>query len=111
MQWDEIATKLAGVAGALVSTRFLSGTWPQKLATAASGAIASFFATPYVVAKLSLPEGFAGFLVGLFGMAILSRTWDWLQTSSLVSFLHAFFRTTPTEKTHPKRRAEDHEAT
>jgi hypothetical protein len=95
LQWDEIqsiATKCAGVAGALVSMRFLSGSVPSRLVMALGGAVFSFFGTDFVSSKLSLPEGLAGFLLGLFGMSILSRAWEWLQTTSLSGFLTAFFK-------------------
>jgi hypothetical protein len=100
LQWEEIqgiATKCAGVAGALVSMRFLSGSIVSRLVMAAGGAIFSFFGTDFVAGKLSLPEGLAGFLLGLFGMSILSRAWEWVQTSSFSGFLMAFFKIPQTQ--------------
>lgn len=80
---DVIAAKLAGVAGALVSMRFLQGTWPQRISTAVCGALISFYAAPYVASRVGIPEGLSGFLMGLFGMAIASRLWEWVQTTPL----------------------------
>lgn len=79
--FDVIAAKLAGVAGALVSMRFLQGSWPQRISTAICGALISFYAAPYVSARVGIPEGLGGFLMGLFGMAIASRLWEWVQTT------------------------------
>jgi hypothetical protein len=94
---QSIVTKLAGVLGALVSLRFLSGPLASRLIMAVGGALFSFFGTDYVSSKLSIPEGLAGFLLGLFGMSILSRIWEWLQTTSLSGFLSAFFKVPQSE--------------
>ncbi|VTU32375.1 hypothetical protein H4CHR_02999 [Variovorax sp. PBS-H4] len=75
-------TKLAaGIAGALVSMKFLQGTWPEKLGMAAGGSALSYFATTPIAEWLSTPraEGLVGFLVGLFGMAIVSKGYEVIQ--------------------------------
>jgi len=82
---ETLAVKLSGVAGAIVSMRFLTGTWPERLFTALCGAITSFFITPYLSEKIGLPAGLTGFLVGLFGMAIASRMWEWVQTTPVAA--------------------------
>lgn len=78
---DAFLVKAAGVAGALVSMRFLQGTWPQRVSTAFCGALLSYYVAPYVSQRVGIPEGFGGFLMGLFGMAIASRIWEWVQTT------------------------------
>lgn len=85
MQFEAIAVKLSGVAGAIVSVKFLTGTWPQRLFTALCGAILSYFVTPFLSQKIGLPEGLTGFLCGLFGMAIASRMWEWVQTTPIAA--------------------------
>lgn len=84
--FDVVAAKLAGVAGALVSMRFLQGTWPQRISAALCGAAISFYAAPYVSSRIGLPEGLGGFLIGVFGMAVASRIWEWIQTAPIVPF-------------------------
>ena len=32
---------------------------------------------------MGIPEGLSGFLLGLFGMAIASRFWEWIQTTPI----------------------------
>jgi len=78
---DVWAAKLAGVAGALVSMRFLQGSWPERLSTAAAGAVVSYYLGPWLAERVGLPIGLTGFLVGLFGMAVMSRAWEWVQTT------------------------------
>lgn len=84
---EYIVSKLAGVAGALVSVRFLSGSLASRLVMALGGATFSLYAAEYVSAKLSLPEGLAGFLLGLFGMSILSRIWEAIEKGKLDKFI------------------------
>jgi hypothetical protein len=72
---------LPGVAGALVSMKFVKGSVTEKLLMAAGGAVVSYFATDYVSTTLGLPQGITGFLIGLFGMSILSRLWEWFQAT------------------------------
>lgn len=86
---DAIAGKAAGLAGALVSMHFLQGTWPARLSMAASGCLFSFFASPYLSQKTGLPEGLSGFLLGLFGMAVVSRVWEWVQTTPVAAIWQA----------------------
>jgi len=81
--FDVVAAKLAGVAGSLVSMHFLQGSWPQRVSTAICGALISFYAAPYVSTRVGIPEGLGGFLLGLFGMAIASRLWEWVQTTPI----------------------------
>jgi len=96
--WDDFQTgagRVAGVAGALVSMRFIAGSIAERLVMAAGGALFSFFASEYVAHKLAIPEGLAGFLLGLFGMSILSRIWDWVQTVSIDGFIRSWFKIPP----------------
>ena len=83
---DAIAGKAAGLAGAVVSMHFLQGTWPARISLAISGALFSYFAAPYLSQRTGLPEGLAGFLLGLFGMAVVSRVWEWVQTTPVAAF-------------------------
>lgn len=76
---DAVMTKLAGVAGALVSLKFINGTWPERLVMAAGGSLLSIYATPWAAVKTGLPEGLCGFLFGLFGMAICAKIWESIQ--------------------------------
>jgi len=74
--FDALAAKLAGVLGAVVSMHYLQGSWPARLGMAASGSLVAYYASPYLSLLLGIPEGLAGFLTGMFGMAIVSRGWE-----------------------------------
>ena len=77
--FEAIAVKLAGVAGAVVSMRFLHGTLLERLSMATSGALLSYYLAPHISMRLGIPEGLTGFLVGFFGMAVASRAWEAVQ--------------------------------
>lgn len=76
---DILAGKLAGLAGAVVSMRFLQGSWPSRISMAIGGALFSYYAAPFLAKFTGLPEGLAGFLLGLFGMAVASRIWEGIE--------------------------------
>jgi hypothetical protein len=83
INFDELAAQLAGVAGSLVSMRYLQGSWPARLSMAASGSLISFYAAPHLAIVTGMPEGLTGFLLGLFGMAVVSRAWEWVQQAPI----------------------------
>lgn len=83
---DVVLTKLSSVAGALVSMKFLSGTVTERLLTASAGALLAYIVSPHLASRIGLPEGFTGFLAGLFGMAVMSRLWEFIQTAPISDF-------------------------
>ncbi|WP_312993411.1 hypothetical protein [Achromobacter animicus] len=79
--FDAFAAKFAGVLGAAVSMRYLQGSWPARLSMAISGSLVAYYTAPYLSLMLGIPEGLAGFLTGMFGMAIVSRAWEAVQSA------------------------------
>jgi hypothetical protein len=73
-------------AGALVSTRLLTGSVTERLLTALAGGAIAYVTSPYLSNKIGLPESITGFLMGLFGMAIASRLWEFIQTAPISDF-------------------------
>lgn len=92
-----IVKLVSGIVGAFVSLKFVPGTWPERLFMVSAGAFLSYVATDPLASYLGMgkeAQGLVGFLVGLFGMAILSKlyeafvsldakrmasdAWDWL---------------------------------
>ena len=76
--WLKLAS---GVAGALVSLRFVQGTWKEKLTMLVGGSALSLLGTTTASTYLGMAnaEGLVGFLLGLFGMAIVSKIYDAIQ--------------------------------
>ena len=73
---------IAGLAGSVVSLRFVQGTWKEKALMVIGGAAFSIFATSPVAqyVGMSNAEGLVGFLIGLFGMAIASKVYELIQS-------------------------------
>lgn len=85
LTFEEVSVRAAGVAGALVSVNFLQGPLSARLLMATGGAVLSFYGTHWAAAATGLPEGFTGFLLGLFGMAVVSRAWAFIQDLPLAA--------------------------
>lgn len=73
-----VAKLVAGVVGSVASLRFVQGSLIERLSMAVGGASLSYYAaTPVAVwAGSKDAEGLAGFLIGLFGMAIVAKLYE-----------------------------------
>lgn len=79
--YDVIATKLAGLVGAITSYRFIPGTKKERVGLVACGAALSWYGSQYVSDKTGLPAGFAGYLTGFFGMSIAAKIHEWVRAA------------------------------
>lgn len=72
---------IAGAAGALVSLRFVQGTWVEKGVMAIGGSALSYFGTSPAATYLNMAnaEGLCGFIIGLFGMSIVAKLYELIQ--------------------------------
>jgi hypothetical protein len=72
---------VAGLAGAVVSLRFVQGTWMERTLMAVGGAAMSYLGTTPLAEWLQAPkaEGVIGFFIGLFGMAIVAKIYEVVQ--------------------------------
>jgi hypothetical protein len=86
----EVAHKLSGPAGGLVAMMFLRDTWPKRFAMAAAACPLSWYGAPVLVQWMPINEGLAGFLLGLFGMSIVSKIFDAWQGVSLGPTIQAW---------------------
>ncbi len=80
---DALMAKGAGVLGACASLAFLRGSWPERIAMAIGGSVVSYYAAPWMAGTTGLPQGLAGFLLGLFGMAVCGKVWEAIQAAPL----------------------------
>lgn len=69
---------------------WLRGPWGRRLAMATLGAAASYYGAPYVAQTLSLSEGFAGFMLGLFGMSLVDSIFKTWQDQGLTAMIRDF---------------------
>ena len=73
-----IAKLIASVLGALASINFVKGTWPERIFMVLAGSALSYYGTTPIAQGVNLAdaEGLVGFLLGLFGMAIVARLYE-----------------------------------
>jgi hypothetical protein len=77
----DVAKFVAGTAGAIASLKFVNGTIPEKSFMVLGGSSLSYYgATPLAIwSGMNHSEGLVGFLLGLFGMAIVAKTYEVVQ--------------------------------
>ncbi len=77
----EVVKIISGVIGALVSLNFVRGTWYAKCLMALGGSCLSYFGACPVTKWLDIAniEGLVGFIIGLFGMAVVSKIYELIQ--------------------------------
>ena len=94
ISWFKVA---AGTAGAFVSLRFIQGTKTEKGIMAVGGSAMSYFGASPMADYLHMvtAEGLIGFMIGLFGMAIVSKLYEVIQAVDAYAvakrFLDKFF--------------------
>lgn len=64
-----------GAAGSLVALPFLQGPWSVRVAMVLGGSALSFYGTKPVASWMQVinSDGLIGFLIGLFGMALVAK--------------------------------------
>jgi hypothetical protein len=80
---DVWIAKLSGIAGAVISLNFIKGTWFERVTMALGGSVMSLYISPWIAQRLGLPEGVAGFLVGMLGMAVTAKLWELIQATPI----------------------------
>lgn len=75
---NSLGELVPGALGSVVALPFIKGPWHVRLAMVFGGAALSFYATHPLAIWLDLikSEGLIGFLVGLFGMAIVAKVYE-----------------------------------
>lgn len=72
MDMPDLKELLPGAAGSFgAAALFLKGAWTRRLGMAVLGSAASYYGAPHIATTLGMAEGLAGFLLGLFGMAVV----------------------------------------
>lgn len=97
----EVAKVAPGALGALVSLMWIRDTWPRRLAMFGAGAAFARFGTADMSRMTGLNDGLTGFLLGLFGMAVVASVflgWEKLDVSIILrDAIRQFLRLPPKE--------------
>lgn len=72
------AKLMAGTLGSLVSMKFVQGTYLERLLMCVGGSALSYYGTTPIYQWIAVEniEGLVGFMVGLFGMAIVAKLYE-----------------------------------
>lgn len=85
--YPDIERAAPGTLGSLVSMLFIVDKWPRKLVMFAAGVAFARFGTDDAVRMTGLTSGLTGFLLGLFGMAVVASVfagWSKLDMSVIL---------------------------
>lgn len=89
---QQIETATSGVVGALVALRWIGGN-PWQLASAFVGGVGlAWYATPEVARWFGVSQGLTGFLLGLFGMAVVNRIFEGIASIPIGKVLEKVLR-------------------
>lgn len=80
MDAHEFSRHAPGFLGSVAAMLFIKDTWPRRVGYMLAGVAASHYASGAVAAATRLDEGLAGFLVGLFSMAVAAKLFEALET-------------------------------
>lgn len=76
-----------GLLGAIGATFFMRDPWAVRLGMVIPGCALSFFGAGWASKLSGMPEGLAGFLMGLLGMILFGKliaTWQALDLGTIV---------------------------
>lgn len=82
----DVLKAVPGAVGSAASMLFIKDTWPRRIATFIAGAALAYWGSPWAAKFTGLDAGFAGFLLGLFGMAAVAKlfeTWEKFELTAL----------------------------
>ena len=77
----EVAKAAPGAVGALVALRWMKGaTWLHTVSSFVGGSALSYYGTEYAVKWSGADAGFSGFVLGLFGMAVVTKAFEAIES-------------------------------
>jgi hypothetical protein len=73
----EVAKAAPGAVGALVALRWMRGTtWLHTVSSFIGGCALSYYGTAHAVKWSGADPGLSGFVLGLFGMAVVAKVFE-----------------------------------
>ena len=77
---DEVTRHAPGFLGSIAAMLWVKDTWPRRIGYVGAGSVVSHYAAPWVAQWTSIDLALAGFLVGLFGLAIVAKIFEALES-------------------------------
>lgn len=76
---NDVARHAPGVLGSLAALLWIKDSWPRRVGYVVAGSAASHYASPMAALLLNTDQGLAGFLIGLFSMAITAKIFETIE--------------------------------
>jgi hypothetical protein len=90
---DDAIKAVPGFLGSAFATLFFNEPhWIRRIGVFLAGASLSWYASAWIASRSGMDEGFAGFLVGLFGMSVVKKIFDLWTSFDLSSILSDWIR-------------------
>lgn len=83
----EVAKAIPGVLGSLTAVVLMRADWKKSAAIVLPGSALAYYGGAWVGALVGMPEGLAGYLVGVGGMAFMAKVIETWQKFDLGSIL------------------------
>jgi hypothetical protein len=77
---SDVSRHAPGVLGSLAALLWIKDTWPRRMGYVLAGSAASHYASPYAALLLNTDQGLAGFLIGLFSMAVAAKCFETIES-------------------------------
>lgn len=81
-----------GVIGSVGALLWIDGSWPRKVAMVVLGSFTSYYAGDWVISATGMNPKLAGFIIGLFGMAVVDSVFKSWSDLGLTEILREFIR-------------------
>lgn len=76
METQDFARHAPGLIGSVVALLWVRDTWKRSVACVGGGMASSYYVSPSVVVWTSADPSLAGFLVGLFSVAVAAKLFE-----------------------------------
>jgi hypothetical protein len=89
---NNFSRSASGLMGSVAAMLWIRDTWPRRVGYVLAGAMASHYAAPHLARWSSTDEALAGFLVGLFSMALAAKVFETLEAMQASQLLDRLLR-------------------
>lgn len=88
----DLSRHAPGAIGALISVFLIRDTWPRRVGLFIAGVAAAYYVGPYVAQALKIDAELAGFLIGLFSMAVMAKIMEVIEALQPKEVLDRIFK-------------------
>jgi hypothetical protein len=87
----EVKESLPGALGSLSALLWLKGSWPLRIGYFCAGTVFALYGSPLVSSMFSMDRGLAGYVLGMFGMALAAKGFELIEAIDVRSLIKRLF--------------------